>query len=188
MKAGRTVGALFARIVEHVMDRVRFLGTYAYVVQSQANEQLDLRPRSKRAGLPDSIRAPMRCGVPGAKGEPAPGSIALVRFLDGDRAQPYIEGFASVVDGLFVPSTVTIDASGSVAIAPSGDAKLSATAGVTAYLVRNGEKVGLSSVPPFADGDSFAAAALAGTLILTLASAELLVPGPPGIGHSRATA
>jgi hypothetical protein len=107
---GRLPDALRA-IVEHVAGE-RLFGVYRYRVIRMAgdNERLELQAARRVVGLPDVLPIAMWPGVAGAHAEPALGAEVLVQFVEGDRTQPIVTGFAGKAGPGFTPVTQLFDA------------------------------------------------------------------------------
>lgn len=88
----RLLGAL-RRAVEAVTRRSFYLGQYEYRVTGTTGGYCDLAPVARSLGLPDVANVAMRSGVAGASGEPATGTVALVAFINGDPARPFVCNF-----------------------------------------------------------------------------------------------
>lgn len=115
---GRVAG-LLQSITEGTIRR-RLYGKYRYRVVRMASDRVELQVASARAGLPDVLPISMWPGVAGAHAELAPGAEVLVEFIEGDRAQPIVTGFAGK-DGVgFVPTSLTLCGS-SQRVARQGD-------------------------------------------------------------------
>jgi len=81
------------RLVERVSD-AKIFGKWRYRVVSMSSERVNLQAVRKSAGLPDATACGMWPGVAGAHAELALGAEVLVEFIEGDREQPIVTGFA----------------------------------------------------------------------------------------------
>lgn len=79
-----------------------------------------LQAVSRDAGFPDTLPIPVRA-FSGIKAEHALGTVCLVMFVEGDPMMPFICGFAAPDEGGWLPTTITVDASGTVKVGPSAD-------------------------------------------------------------------
>ncbi len=119
-----------------------FFGTYQYRVVSQAADRITMQPVRKGIGLPDEAAIDVRPGLPGMKSTLVPGCRVLVSFIDGDAAQPYVHAFEPAGSSGFLPVTVSIDATDTVAIGETAsDVELAAA---EARVIRSGDKVAVS--------------------------------------------
>lgn len=91
-RAGQLAGAV-AAIVRHVSSE-RLWGRWRYRVVQRSVDRLELQPVRRDAGLPDALPISMWPGVAGAHAAPQLGAEVLVEFLEGDRTQPIVTGFA----------------------------------------------------------------------------------------------
>ena len=120
----RIVGALQS-IVRALTRRSWFLGVYEYRVVSQSGGYCDLSPVSAALGLPQLSHVEMRTATPGGRGNPTPGSTALVGFVNGDPTRPYVAGFEGawgtkpLVAAL--DATATVELADAVAFAARAD-------------------------------------------------------------------
>lgn len=116
----RLVGILRA-IARRATDG-RLYGVYRYRVVRQAGERVELQAVRRGAGLPDLGPVSMWPGLAGLYTDLTPGAEVLVSFVEGDRSQPIVTGFAGPGGQGFVPVHITL---GGVAGAPAarvGDA------------------------------------------------------------------
>jgi hypothetical protein len=98
---GRLAGALQA-IVERLMSG-RLFGKYRYrVVKVAGDARLTLQAVHKRPGLPDMVPIAVWPGFAAGEVNPREASEALVEFIEGDRAQPIVTGFATETGGVEV--------------------------------------------------------------------------------------
>lgn len=131
--AGQLAGAV-AAIVRHVASE-RLWGRWRYRVVRRSVDRLELQPVRRDAGLPDALPISMWPGIAGSHAAPALGAEVLVEFVEGDRAQPIVTGFAGK-DGvghvpdeqtLSVGTTLRLGGSGAseaVALAPDTNGRL----------------------------------------------------------------
>lgn len=177
----RSVAAALVKIVRRLTRYLRFYGTYEYRIVQQNGDLLDLQAVAKKIGMPDSLRTPMRPGVPGCKGKPQPGSFVLVRFVNGDPARAYVAEFVGNDDGAFLPLEVSIDASAKVT---AGNAASPVNlGGAFAAVLRSGERVSITGL--LASGSPVTAAP-GGTFIAL--DPTVVVPGAPPGGFSQVKA
>lgn len=127
MSSARAFDSL-RRLVLELLRPTLFLGSYRYrVVDVSAPGVLDLQrapvkpnpDRSDPLGLPDIARCAAWTGIPGGAGDSALGSFVLVRFIDGDETQPYIEAFEGESTPGYLPTRAALDASGNTVIGAS---------------------------------------------------------------------
>jgi hypothetical protein len=100
----------------------RLWGVYRYRVVRMAVDRVELQAVRKVAGLPDLLPVSMWPGVAGAVLELAPSAEVLVQFVEGDRAQPIITGFAGQDASGFVPVQLTLGGKEGAPVARQGDA------------------------------------------------------------------
>lgn len=110
----RIVGALQS-IVRAITRRSWFFGVYEYRVLSQAGGYCDLSPVSVALGLPQLAHVEMRTATPGGRGNPTPGSTALVGFVNGDPTRPFVAGFEGAWGSK--PLVAALDATATVELA-----------------------------------------------------------------------
>lgn len=115
----RLVGILRS-IAQRATDG-RLYGVYRYRVVRQVGERVEAQAVRQRAGLPDLGPLSAWPGVPGAYPELTPGGEVLVQFLEGDRAQPIIVGYAGPGAPGFEPVHLTIGGAAGSPAARSGD-------------------------------------------------------------------
>jgi hypothetical protein len=110
----------------------QLFGKYRYrVVRMAADARVELQAVRKLAGLPDLLPVALWPGLPGLEAELAPGSLVLVEFVEGDRAQPIITHFAGKHDGgPGVPVSLTLCGS-TQRVARQGDLVQSGGVGTT---------------------------------------------------------
>jgi hypothetical protein len=117
---GRVAG-LLQSITETAIRR-RLYGKYRYRVVRTAGDRVELQARSTRAGLPNVLPVSMWPGIAGAHAELTPGVEVLVEFIEGDRLQPIVTGFAGKGEQGFVPVSLTLGGDAGAPCARSGDA------------------------------------------------------------------
>jgi len=123
---------LLTSIVEHVV-RSRLFGKYRYRVVRRSVDRVELQAVSTRPGLPDLLPVSMVPGVAGAHAELAAGAHVFVEFVEGDRAQPIVTGFAGKDGTGHVPDSLTLCGSGQRA-ARQGDLVQSGGVGCSVIL------------------------------------------------------
>jgi hypothetical protein len=114
-----------AELLRAVIDRTHdepLHGVYRYRVVSEANDtRCDLQAVRKGAGLPDLRHISQWPGVAGVASKLTPGAQVLVQFIEGDRAQPVLTGYAGK-DGIgFEPLETVIGGEPAPAAARIGD-------------------------------------------------------------------
>lgn len=114
-----------AELLRAVIDRTHdepLHGVYRYRVVSEAlDTRCDLQAVRKDAGLPDLRHISQWPGVAGIASKLTPGAHVLVQFIEGDRAQPVLTGYAGK-DGIgFAPLETVIGAEPAPAAARVGD-------------------------------------------------------------------
>jgi len=108
---GRLISAL--RSIARRSSDDRLVGLYRYRAVRMASERVELQAVRRRAGLPDVLPISMCPGVPGVHADLTPGAEVLVAFEEGLRAYPVIVSFVGKGGPGFVPSRLTLGASGS---------------------------------------------------------------------------
>jgi hypothetical protein len=91
--AGDRLLVAFRKLVEWIMGRAFYLGSYEYVVRSHSGGYADVDPSDPKLGLPKLANVAVRSGVPGGGGESAAGATCLVRFINGDPTRPFVADF-----------------------------------------------------------------------------------------------
>lgn len=168
--ASRLPGVV-AGLVAQVDPAKRYLGVYEYRTVSVSGNRLDLQPVRKATGLPELLRVPVR-GPGGVDVEPVPGARALVGFVDGDPASPYVAAFEDIDGEGFTAASIDLKAGSQV-----GGEHI-ATVEATCLLVYNV----LVALMASAGGGPLIAAALQpliGPAILTALGAQA-APAPTG--------
>lgn len=82
-----------ARVVAQLTS-TKLFGRWRYRVVRLSVDRLELQPVRQGAGLPEALPISMWPGVAGAHAAPQLGAEVLVEFLEGDRTQPIVTGFA----------------------------------------------------------------------------------------------
>lgn len=164
-------------------------GNFRYRVTSVSGNFVSCRPVRSDLGLPDHSRLQFR-GAPGTTGTLVVGTVIVVSFTDGDGAGtdsriPFISAVEGPDGAGFLPTELRLDASVKVDLGPNAESVVIAGAGATAYVLRHGDLVQLTSV---VSTGSWPGAGAITAAILALNPAELISPGPPGAGHSKAVA
>lgn len=171
MTEDRTLRALRALVMQ-MLPQLGYLGLHEYRVVSVAGDRVDLQVVRKASGLPDLPRVEAWPGVAGAGSTPALGSLVLVEFIATDPARPFIAYYCPPGAPGFLPTAISMDASGTVAIGASADAvDLGAAA---APVLRHGDTI---SITP---GNG--AGVVAGIVTVTSGTAE----APPAVSRVRA--
>lgn len=94
-------------IVERMTDS-RLWGVYRYRVVRMHGDRVDVQAVRAVVGLPDLLAISMWPGVAGAHAELTPSAEVLVQFIEGDREQPVIVGFAGKDGAGHVPTSLTL--------------------------------------------------------------------------------
>lgn len=92
-----------------------------YRVVTETSGRYNLQIVRKARGFPDLLPLSVRTGVPGAKGDPTPGAVVLVSFVEGDPSLPVVTHYSEPDDPAFVPISSSLDATGTVRIGASSD-------------------------------------------------------------------
>jgi hypothetical protein len=137
------------RAISGLMRQVaseRLFGRWRYRVVRISVDRLELQPVRRDAGLPEMLPISMWPGVAGAHAKPQLGAEVLVEFIEGDRTQPIVTGFAGK-DGIgHAPDELTLSvgtvlrlggsaASDAVALAPDVNSRLNdLTTAINAYI------------------------------------------------------
>jgi len=106
-------------LVSELTSAYRYHAHVRYRVISGDDSRLSLQIVRKAFGFPDVLPISVWPGVPGAKGEPTPGSLVVVVFLEGDPTLPAVTHWASPEDPAWKPVTLTLDATDSIDIGES---------------------------------------------------------------------
>lgn len=94
------------KIVQTRLDHLFLRGVFSYVVSSESNGRISLRPETK-GWLPDLPLAEVWPGIAGYSVEPKPNAIVLVAFVNADRRRPVCVGFCP--RAYTVPNRCTIE-------------------------------------------------------------------------------
>jgi hypothetical protein len=105
--------AAFRSFVQVELARLRWLGSYEYSVVSAGPGTVDVRPVDPSTGLPAMTRVPLRSGLLGQTVQATPGSLAIIRFVNGSPSRPVCTSL------LGIPSSSSADASQTFAVGPS---------------------------------------------------------------------
>jgi hypothetical protein len=101
----------------------RVFGVYRYrVVRLAVDGRLELQAVRQLPGLPDLAPISVWPGVAGAHADLQLGTEVLVQFVEGDRAQPIVTGFAGLQGPGFSPATLTLGDEAGQPAARQGDA------------------------------------------------------------------
>jgi hypothetical protein len=122
---GSSSASRLAELLRAVIDRTHdepLHGVYRYRVVSEAGDtRCDLQAIRKGAGLPDLRHISQWPGVAGIASTLTLGAEVLVQFIEGDRAQPIVSGYAGK-DGVgFAPIETVIGGEPAPAAARVGD-------------------------------------------------------------------
>lgn len=113
--------SLFGQLQDrHTPNAAYQKGPYRYRVISMASDRVNCQIVNQKLipALPDLLPIGMAAS-PGIKAQLQPGAIVLVDFIEGDPSMPWITGFSRPDDPGFLPVSVTLDASGTMAIGQS---------------------------------------------------------------------
>lgn len=138
------VASLLRKIVVELTECYRYnaLVRYRVIKVAPADKRLHLQIVSKRSGFPDMLPISIWPGLPGGHGEPTPGAVVLVQFIEGDPGQPIVTHFARKEDGAFLPVRASLDATdlvrlgehaGLVELGSGSETVISATGRVIRY-------------------------------------------------------
>ena len=152
------------RIVEHYTAQHRYRGVWEYRVVLQTGQRLDLQAVRASSGMPDLRGVRVRPSA-GCRASLTLGSIVLVAFVNGDPTRPFLTAFEGPSGGGWLPISTGLDASTNVNLG-----------GATGRALRSGDMVNIPGVMP--------GPGVTGVLV-TLAPAVLVAPGPPGVGYSK---
>jgi hypothetical protein len=117
----KLLGALRAIVLQLVAPTAYHVPVRYRVVQVGTDDRLRLQVVRAATGFPDTLPVQIHPGVPGAKGVPALGSTVLVQFIEGDPALPIVTHFERPDGAGFVPTSSSLDASGTVRVGESAD-------------------------------------------------------------------
>lgn len=138
------LSALLTSIVQRIMDG-KLLGKYRYRVvrMTPGNDgRVDLQIVNQASNLPDLRYISMWPGVAGVHAVLTPGVEVLVEFVEGDRAQPVLVGFAGVGKPGFVPAQIQFRGSTDVAARVGDLISVGPQLGQTITLAGSGPGVG----------------------------------------------
>src|SRR5688572_2860815 len=93
----------FKALVRELIAPHAYHALIRYRVVANSAGRLELQIVKKGTGFPDALPISLQPGMPGAKGEPMPGAIVLVSFIEGNPTMPVVTHFARPDDGAFVP-------------------------------------------------------------------------------------
>lgn len=116
---GKLLSTLRALVRELTAHHDYFALVRYRVVSVAPDKRLRLQIVRKATGFPDILPISIVPGVPGGKGEPAPGAIVLVSFIEGDPGMPVVTHFAGPGDPAFIPAAASLDASGTLRLGAS---------------------------------------------------------------------
>jgi hypothetical protein len=140
--SGRSkLAGLLESIAQRSTDQ-RLFGKWRYRVIRMRAERVELQALSRASGLPDMVSVHMAPGAAGWHAELTPGAEVLVEFVEGDRSQPVISGFAGKNGQGHVPASVTV-MGGSLPAARQGEIVMCGGLGTVACF---------APVPPAAGG------------------------------------
>lgn len=146
----RIVLELVAPTAYHALVRYRYVATDPF-------DRAVLQIVRQGTGWPSVLPVAKVTGVPGGDGEPKPGAIVLVSFIEGDPSLPMVTHYARTDDNAFVPVSSSLDAEGTVRIGKSADlVKLGSgdetltPAGAAGRVVRWGDMVAFPGPGPVA--------------------------------------
>jgi hypothetical protein len=113
------IDALLEGIVLSILEK-QLLGKHRYRLVAMDQDRVQLQVVNARAGLPNALPISIWPGVAGASANLTPGTEVLVEFLEGDRTQPVVVGFAGK-DGVgFVPISLSLEATTEILIGGVG--------------------------------------------------------------------
>lgn len=115
-----------AKVVRNAFPWIGYAGTFEYKVFTANPPLYDLRPTEPLSGLPvfggdlpDTPPTPVKPGVPGVTSVLVVGALVYVTFINCDPARPFIVAVAGPGDAGFTPTSIAIDASGSISVGTS---------------------------------------------------------------------
>lgn len=112
-----------------------FNNTYEYAVQAAfPNHTLDLLPTDATVAPPLPSGVPYAPALAGTFCTPGPGTLAYVLFANGVSTKPIVIGF-----NLVLPTSSTVDASGTLNLGPSASGVN--IAGAVGFALRSGDVV-----------------------------------------------
>jgi hypothetical protein len=168
------LSALLTSIVQRIMDG-KLLGKYRYRVvrmtPNDPNGRVDLQIVNQSSNLPDLRYISMWPGVSGAHAALTPGVEVLVEFVEGDRAQPVLVGFAGKGKPGHSPESITFRDSGIAAARVGSQVSVAPQVGQQIVLTAVSSAVGsgaytftFSPVVVAADGATTVEPVLTGTV------------------------
>jgi hypothetical protein len=152
-------------IVEHsISDRITW--PVRYRVVDLAGDRVDLQVVKKSSGAPDALSVPLWPGIASAHVISAKGAEVIVQFVDGDRADPIVTGFAGRGSSGAVAKRIVLGAA-------SGEGQDAARKGDIAEII----------LPPFAFSGTIGGSPAAGLLTAVIPRAfATIITGAPGVG------
>lgn len=114
----RSLKAMVARSVDE-----RLYGVYRYRVVAPAGDRVDLQLVRQGGRAPSALSVPLWPGIAGAHIESARGAEVLVQFVDGDRSDPVVTGFAGRGSNGSIPNKLILcdDSGAGLPAARQGD-------------------------------------------------------------------
>jgi hypothetical protein len=164
---GRGASALRAlrALVERTTDK-RITWPCRYRVVDRVGDRVDLQIVKKGTGAPDALSVPLWPGIAGAHIISAKGAEVIVQFVDGDRSDPIVTGFAGRGSNGAIPKRLV----------------LGATSGEGQDAARKGDVIEIL-LPPFAFSGTIGGSPAAGMLTAVLPRAlGSIISGAPGVG------
>lgn len=152
-------------IVERTTDK-RITWPVRYRVSELDGDRVDLQIVKKATGVPDALSVPLWPGIAGAHIVSVKGAEVIVQFVNGDRADPIVTGFAGRGSRGAIPQRLVLGAA-------SGEGQDAA---------RKGDIVDIA-LPPFAFEGTIGGSPAAGLLTaLTPRALGTITTGAPGVG------
>jgi hypothetical protein len=111
----------FARAVRNVFPSISHHGMYEYRVHRASPPAYDLAPTDPNIGLPPLSDVKATPGIPGLSSEMVVGALVYVRFINSNPARPVIVAVAGPGDDGFTPSSISLEASGTITVGGSTD-------------------------------------------------------------------
>jgi len=100
-----------------------YRGIWEYSVERADSKTFDGNPTSSDFPLPPLVGVPYRPSLAGSSCVPAKGTLVYVAFANADASRPVVVAF-----GPTVPSSATVDATGTLALGPSSSSVVLANA------------------------------------------------------------
>ena len=100
----------------------KFAGMWEYRIVAQQGERLNLQAIRVSTGMPDLQHVMVRPGVAGTKAQHTLGARVVVGFVDRDPSRPVVLAFEDAEGAGFLPTSLAINASTSIALAGGGAA------------------------------------------------------------------